>query len=183
MHHNNNKYKKYNKSSNIISLKKISSKNVTDRINKEIPLSKSRWAFIALTLLLISVLVTFTSFIDLHPTFASSANQNQTIDPLPSWKEGTIRRSIIEFVQNVTDPVNINYFISPENRIAVFDNDGTLWSEKPIPFQGFFVFDRVPEVVAKNPKLKDQSPFREILAKNFTALKNMTEKDVLNSSP
>ena len=178
--HKNNNNNNNSKSSNFISLEKISSRNMTDRINNEIPLSKSSWTFVPLMLLLISGLVTFPSFLDLHPSFASSVNQNQTIDPLPSWKEGTIKKSIIEFVQNVTDPANINYFISPENRIAVFDNDGTLWSEKPIPFQGFFAFDRVPEVVAKNPNLKDQFPFKEILAKNLTALKNMTEDDALN---
>jgi hypothetical protein len=175
--HNINK-----KTSNIISLsKKISSREAIHRRNKQIPLSNPSWAFIPLMLLLIAVLVTFTSFISIHPSFASSAaNQNQTIDPLPSWKNGAVKNNIIEFVQNITDPVNINYFISPENRIAVFDNDGTLWSEKPIPFQGFFSLDRVPEVIAKNPRLKDQFPFKEILAKNFTALKNMTEKDALN---
>ena len=170
-----------NKSSNIIFIsKKIPTEDSIDHINKCILFSKSSGAFIPLMLLLVTVSVTFVSFIGLHPSFASIANQNQTIDPLPSWKDGTIKKSIIEFVQNVTDPININYFISPENRIAVFDNDGTLWSEKPFPFQGFFTFDRVPEVVAHKPELKGEFPFKEILAKNFTALKNQTEVDVMN---
>ena len=118
-----------NKSSNIIFIsKKIPTVDSIDHINKCILFSKSSGAFIPLMLLLVTVSVTFVSFIGLHPSFASIANQNQTIDPLPSWKEGTIKKSIIEFVQNVTDPINVNYFISPENRIAVFDNDGTLCS-------------------------------------------------------
>jgi len=110
-----------------------------------------------------------------------SANQTQDIlDPLPSWKDVTVKHNIIEFVQNVTDSKKTNYYIPPENRIAVFDNDGTLWSEKPIPFQGYFSIDRVPTVVAKNPELKNISPFKEILAKNFTALKDMTEKEAMD---
>jgi phosphoserine phosphatase len=110
----------------------------------------------------------------------SSATENQSsVDPLPSWKNGVIKNNIIEFVQNVTDPSNTKYYHPPENRIAVFDNDGTLWSEKPLPTQLYFSFDRVPVVVANNPALKDKSPFKEILEKNFTALKNMTEKDVM----
>ncbi|RPI80911.1 MAG: haloacid dehalogenase-like hydrolase [Nitrosopumilales archaeon] len=110
-----------------------------------------------------------------------SANQTQDIlDPLPSWKDVTVKHNIIEFVQNVTDSENTDYYISPEDRIAVFDNDGTLWSEKPIPFQGYFSIDRVPTVVAKNPELKNISPFKEILANNLTALKDMTEKEAMD---
>ena len=101
-------------------------------------------------------------------------------EPLPSWKEGIIKQKIVAFVQNVTDPENTNCYIPPEDRIAVFDNDGTLWSEKPIPFQGYFSIDRVPTVVAKNPELKNVSPFKEILTKNFTALKDMTEKEAMD---
>jgi phosphoserine phosphatase len=121
-----------------------------------------------------------------QPTWAqtsstSSTNENQSsVDPLPSWKDGVIKKNIIEFVQNVTDPSNTMYYISPENRIAVFDNDGTLWSEKPLPSQLYFSFDRVPVVVSNNPSLKDKSPFKEILEKNFTALKDMTEKEVMD---
>jgi hypothetical protein len=112
------------------------------------------------------------SFVDVK-----AEDQNE---PLPSWKEGIIKQKIIAFVQNVTNPENTDYYIPPEDRIAVFDNDGTLWSEKPIPFQGYFSIDRVPTVVAKNPQLNNISPFKEILAKNFTALKDMTEKEAMD---
>ena len=78
-----------NKSSNIIFLsKKIPTEDSIDHINKCILFSKSSGAFIPLMLLLVSVSVTFISFIGLHPSFASIADQNQTIDPLPSWKDG-----------------------------------------------------------------------------------------------
>jgi hypothetical protein len=111
--------------------------------------------------------------------FANVKAEDQN-EPLPSWKEGIIKQKIIAFVQNVTNPENTNYYIPPEERIAVFDNDGTLWSEKPIPFQGYFSIDRVPNVVGENPELKNISPFKEILAKNFTALKDMTEKEAMD---
>lgn len=58
-------------------------------------------------------------------------------DPLPSWNEGIIKQKIIAFVQNVTNPENTDYFIPIEDRIAVIDNDGTLWSEKPFYFKDF----------------------------------------------
>ena len=102
------------------------------------------------------------------------------IDPLPSWNEGIVKQKIIAFVQNVTNPENTDYYIPPEDRIAVFDNDGTLWSEKPIPFQGYFSIDRIPTVVAKNPELKDKSPFKEILTNNFTALKDIVSGGGVN---
>jgi haloacid dehalogenase-like hydrolase len=117
----------------------------------------------------------------LASAWASSSDTNQTnVDPLPSWKEGTIKKNIISFVQNSTDKSNTNYYIPPEDRIAVFDNDGTLWSEKPLYFQIYFALDRVPQAVAENPSLKNKFPFNEILAKNYTALANHTEKDVMN---
>jgi hypothetical protein len=143
---------------------------------------------------IISVLIFTLSFISIliivQPISAQTnlsspsslfANQTEEIlDPLPSWNDVTAKHNIIEFVQNVTNPENTEYYISPEDRIAVFDNDGTLWSEKPIPFQGYFAIDRVPTVVAKNSELKNISPFKEILANNLTALKGMTEKEAMD---
>ena len=58
-------------------------------------------------------------------------------DPLPSWNEGPAKQAIIEFVRRVTDKSSPQY-VPPEQRIATFDNDGTLWSEQPMYFQGFF---------------------------------------------
>ena len=125
-----------------------------------------------LLLLVIIVGITFRPSLLLENTYAINS------DPLPSWIQGKVKQTIINFVRNITDPSNANY-VPPDKRIATFDNDGTLWSEKPLYFQAYFAFDRVPDVVAKNPELKDRSPFKEILEKNFTALRNMTEKDVM----
>jgi hypothetical protein len=70
-------------------------------------------------------------------------------NPLPSWNDSGARATIIEFVESVTDPASDAY-VTPADRIAVFDNDGTLWSEKPIYFQGLFAIDRLREMAAED---------------------------------
>ncbi len=141
-------------------------------------------------MLISSVLVTFLSFViissSLQITFAQSnisgvviENENIQQDPLPSWADNQLKQKIIEFIENITNPQKAEYYIAPEDRIAVFDNDGTLWSEKPIPFQAFFSMDRVPNVISKNPALKEKYPFKEILAKNFSALKDITQNELM----
>ena len=66
----------------------------------------------------------------------------QTVDPLPSWSDGKAKQSIIEFLARVTKQGSPD-FVPTAERIAVFDNDGTLWSEQPMYFQVFFAIDRV----------------------------------------
>ena len=75
------------------------------------------------------------------PLFALAA------DPLPSWNQGPAKKSIIEFVETVTTP-DSKGFVQPEARIAVFDNDGTLWSEQPGYFEELFAFDEIIKSVA-----------------------------------
>ncbi len=87
---------------------------------------------------------------------------SKVVDPLPSWNEGSAKRSIIDFVARVTDPVSPNLVPEPE-RIAVFDNDGTLWSEQPMYFQLAFVIDRVKDLLPKHPEWKDKKPFKAVL--------------------
>jgi|GEM_PF-789915 len=112
---------------------------------------------------------------------ATSDNNNNTLLLLPSWNEGDAKEKIINFVKNVTDPENSDYYVPPDKRIAVFDNDGTLWSEKPIPFEGYFALDRFENLSIANPNLKQISPYKEFLQKNTTALKQeLTEKDVVD---
>jgi phosphoglycolate phosphatase-like HAD superfamily hydrolase len=136
----------------------------------------------ALTVVIMLMLTQFVSTPTNFISFASATtNTTHTMtDPLPSWKDGATKQRISGFVQNVTDIDNIKYYIPPEDRIAVFDNDGTLWSEKPLYFQLYFAIDRVDDLVANKPELKDKSPFKEILEKNLTALKGMDEIDVMN---
>ncbi len=83
-------------------------------------------------------------------------------DPLPSWNDGSTKRAIVEFVHAVTDKKGRDY-VKPEERIAVFDNDGTLWVEQPIYTQVSFAFDRVKELAPQHPEWKTQQPFKALL--------------------
>jgi len=84
-------------------------------------------------------------------------------DPLPSWTEGKAKQSIVDFVQRVTAPGSKDFVPEPE-RIAVFDNDGTLWAEQPFYFQLVFALDRVKALAAKHPEWKEKEPFKSVLA-------------------
>lgn len=90
-----------------------------------------------------------------------TANQEEP-DPLPSWNEGSAKQEIIRFVQESTDAENPS-FIPVEDRIAVFDNDGTLWSEKPVYFQFFFAMDRIREMAHDRPEWSETQPFKAVL--------------------
>jgi len=86
----------------------------------------------------------------------------QTVDPLASWNDGESKQSIIDFVTKVTKPGSPD-FVPPAERIAVFDNDGTLWSEQPMYFQVLFALDRVKALAPQHPEWKDQEPFASLL--------------------
>jgi phosphoglycolate phosphatase-like HAD superfamily hydrolase len=83
-------------------------------------------------------------------------------DPLPSWNDGPAKQSIITFVEKVTKPGSADFVPVPE-RIATFDNDGTLWCEKPLPVQIYFVLDRVKALAPQHPEWKEKEPFASIL--------------------
>ena len=88
--------------------------------------------------------------------------QQATADPLPSWKETETKKSIVEFVGKVTKDGGAD-FVAPAERIAVFDNDGTLWSEQPAYFQALFVFDRIKALAPEHPEWKEKEPFASVL--------------------
>lgn len=90
-------------------------------------------------------------------------------DPLPSWNDGSSKSDITAFVQAVTDKSGPDY-VKPSERIAVFDNDGTLWSEQPAYFQLFFAMDRVKAMAADHPEWKSQQPFQAVLEGDMKAL-------------
>jgi phosphoglycolate phosphatase-like HAD superfamily hydrolase len=83
-------------------------------------------------------------------------------DALPSWNDGPVKQSIVEFVTKVTMPGSPDFVPVPE-RIAVFDNDGTLWSEQPAPVQFYFVADRVKALAPQHPEWKNKEPFASLL--------------------
>jgi phosphoserine phosphatase len=86
----------------------------------------------------------------------------QASDSLPSWNDGKAKQSIIEFVAKVTQEGSSN-FVPPEERIAVFDNDGTLWAEQPMYVQVIFAVDLVKALAPRHPEWKDKEPFASLL--------------------
>ena len=99
-------------------------------------------------------------------------------DPMPSWNDGSTKKAILEFVAAVTDE-NSKDFVQPAGRIATFDNDGTLWSEKPLYFQLLFAIDRVRQLSSEHPEWKTQQPFRAVLDNDMKALWASGEKGLL----
>jgi len=83
-------------------------------------------------------------------------------DPLPSWNDTASKRAIVGFVEKVTKPGSPDFVPGPE-RIATFDNDGTLWAEQPMYAQLFFALDRVKVLAPQHPEWKDQAPFASLL--------------------
>jgi phosphoglycolate phosphatase-like HAD superfamily hydrolase len=99
-------------------------------------------------------------------------------DPLPSWNEGAVKKSITDFVSRVTTQGGAD-FVPAEQRIATFDNDGTLWCEQPVYFQVAFAIDRVKAMAPQHPEWKTTQPFKAILDKDMKALAASGEKGLL----
>jgi phosphoglycolate phosphatase-like HAD superfamily hydrolase len=93
---------------------------------------------------------------------AFTATIARAADPLPSWNEGAAKKSIVEFVAKVTKRGSPD-FVPPAERIATFDNDGTLWAEQPMYFQFLFALDRVKALASQHPEWKTEEPFASLL--------------------
>jgi phosphoserine phosphatase len=93
----------------------------------------------------------------------------QATEPLPSWNDGPAKNSIIEFVRAVTDQSGKD-FVKPAERIAVFDNDGTLWSEQPMYFELLFALDEVKRNAAQHPEWQTTQPFKAVLENDHKGL-------------
>ncbi len=83
-------------------------------------------------------------------------------DPLQSWNDSASKQAIVNFVEKTTDEASPE-FVSVAERIAVFDNDGTLWAEQPLYFQAIFIFDRIKELAPEHPEWLEQEPFASVL--------------------
>jgi phosphoglycolate phosphatase-like HAD superfamily hydrolase len=128
-----------------------------------------RRAAIALTVIAASILsasILAASFVWAQP------------NPLPSWNDGPAKQSIIDFVARVTTQDGPD-FVPGVERIAVFDNDGTLWCEQPVYFQVVFAFDRVKAMAPEHPEWKGKQPFKAVLDKDMTTLAATGERGVL----
>jgi len=98
-------------------------------------------------------------------------------DPLPSWNDGATKTAIVDFVTAVTTEGSKD-FLPPPQRIATFDNDGTLWAEQPMYFQLQFVIDRVRALAPDHPEWKTKEPYRSLLAGDLKGVAAAGEKGV-----
>jgi phosphoserine phosphatase len=98
-------------------------------------------------------------------------------DPLPSWNEGPTRQAIVAFVESATDESSPQ-FVPPAERIAVFDNDGTLWPSHPMYTQLAFALDRIEELAPGHPEWKTTEPFKAVLEGDLEALGEAGEKGI-----
>jgi len=102
----------------------------------------------------------------------------QAADALASWNDGAAKARIVAFVQAVTEPGGKD-FVAPAERIAVFDNDGTLWAEQPVYFQAFFIRDRIKALAPKHPEWKTQEPHASLLKGDLKAVMAGGEKALM----
>jgi hypothetical protein len=98
-------------------------------------------------------------------------------DPLPSWNEGSAKKAILDFVTRTTQP-GTRDFVPVDERIATFDNDGTLWVEQPMYTEFTFALDRVRALAAKRPEWQREEPFRSVLSGDMAAFAATGEKGV-----
>src|SRR4030095_14195442 len=98
-------------------------------------------------------------------------------DPLPSWNDGPTKKAIVDFVQATTTPGSPQ-FVPPPERIAPFDQDGTLWVEQPMYSQVMYCLERVPALVKAKPELAKVEPFKTVLSGNREAIAKMPMAEV-----
>jgi phosphoglycolate phosphatase-like HAD superfamily hydrolase len=104
------------------------------------------------------------------------AYANVGADPLPSWNNGPAKLAIMSFVKEVTDKSGAKY-VEPEDRIATFDQDGTLWVEHPLYAQAVFALARVHELASQHPEWKQHEPFKAVLANDREVMARFSESD------
>ncbi len=110
----------------------------------------------------------------------TAAARAETAPPggvLPSWNDGLAKQAILDFVRVTTDQASAK-FVPPEERVATFDQDGTLWVEHPMYSQMIYCIDRVPVLAAEKPALKHVEPFKTVLSGNRQAMAEFTMPDL-----
>jgi phosphoglycolate phosphatase-like HAD superfamily hydrolase len=119
----------------------------------------------------------FSYLFMLVATLAFSAPALAQSDPLPSWNDGAAKQAIIDFVAKTATPGNAD-FVPPAERIAAFDQDGTLWVEQPMYAQILYCIDRVPAVVEAKPELAKAEPFKTVMSGNRAAMAKLSKDDL-----
>jgi phosphoglycolate phosphatase-like HAD superfamily hydrolase len=121
----------------------------------------------------------FFLFLSLVILFSCTEQKLQSsVDPLPSWNDGKTKQSIIDFVNEITDE-NAPSYVKPGDRIATFDNDGTLWSEQPYYFQLQFALDRVKTLAPDHPEWKNNTLFQAVLDDDINKVLSFGEHGLL----
>ena len=100
-----------------------------------------------------------------------------TDGPLSSWSDGDVKATILDFVARVTKEAGAD-FVPPAQRIATFDNDGTLWCEQPMQVQVFFAFDRLVQLAAKDPSLRERQPYKAFLERDMKTIVSLGKQGV-----
>src|SRR5689334_5538631 len=109
------------------------------------------------------ILLGITTTIAIAPIAQYAELQAQTpAGALASWNDGPAKRAILDFVRTTTDRSSSN-FVAPEDRVATFDQDGTLWVEHPLYTQAAFALDRVHELAPQHPEWQNKEPFKSVL--------------------
>jgi phosphoglycolate phosphatase-like HAD superfamily hydrolase len=126
---------------------------------------------------LISTLALLPALSGSLTSISASAQTATSSDALPLWNEGPAKQAILDFVRDITDQANPK-FVPPEERIATFDQDGTLWVEHPVYSQMTYCLDRVPALAAKKPALKNVEPFKTVLSGNREAIAKLPMRDL-----
>jgi len=118
-------------------------------------------------------------FATLSATIGFASGQTpKVVDPLPSWNEGQSKQSMLDFVLKVTAKDG-KEFVPIEERIATFDNDGTLWCEMPLPVQLYFALDRIKTLAPKHPDWKEKQPFKAVLEEDMKTVFASGERGLL----
>lgn len=129
-------------------------------------------------LMILGSMVSCKQQTETKPEVTEVSNTVEKTDPLPSWNDGKSKEAIINYVEDVTNKDGAN-FIPVMDRIATFDNDGTLWSEKPIYFQFFFALDRIKKMAPEHPEWKNKQPYKAVLENDMPTLMKQREKGLL----
>jgi phosphoglycolate phosphatase-like HAD superfamily hydrolase len=150
-----------------------SSKSAIAHFATRVSGSLRRWSLVAIWLVLSAACGREPA-----PVAPPSTAAVPVADPLPSWNDGAAKKSIVDFVGRVTREGGPD-FVSPPERIATFDNDGTLWSEKPVPFQAIFAFDRVKALAPQHPEWRTKAPFASVIKGDMGGVAASGEQGVL----
>ncbi len=122
-------------------------------------------------------LAAVTRLLALGALLICGARAQAATDPLPSWNDGPAKQAIVAFVNETTDQTSAK-FVPPAERIATFDQDGTLWVSHPIYSQVMYCLDQVPKLVEKKPHLKNVEPFKTVLSGDREAIARLPMKEL-----